>query len=94
MVYKWRLTYVLSPSTGSRGKTGVTPSEHKIFKTERIRIDYRKNLKIFVKIFQIFIKFLENFQKISYKLLKYSINSPKVVQTLTNFSQITIINLI
>ena len=94
MVYNWRLTYVLSPSSGSRGKTGVTPSEHIIFIAERMKIDYRKNLKFSLKFSKFLLNFLKNFQKISYKLLKYSINLPKVVQTLTNFSQITIIILI
>ena len=94
MVYNWRLTHVLSPRSGSRRETGVTPSKHKVFKAERMRIDYRENLKFSLNFPNIVLNFLKNFQKISYKLLKYSINLPKVVQTLTNFSQITIINLI
>ena len=45
MVYNWRLT-VLSPSSGSRGKTGERPPpEHKVCRGERMRIDWRKNFK-------------------------------------------------
>ena len=86
MVYNWRLTYVLNPSSGSRGKQG-TPPEHKVCRGERMRIDSRKNLKCSLN----FSKFLLKF---SQKLLKFLINLSKFVQTLTNFSQITIINLI
>ena len=50
-----------------------------------------EKFQIFVKFFQIFIKiFLKTFK--IFLNLKISIKFPKFVQTLTNFSQITITN--
>ena len=45
----------LAPVSAPGGKPGKAP-EHKVCRDERMRIDCRKNLKIFVKFFQIFIK--------------------------------------
>ena len=52
-----------------------------------MRINNRKNFKFSLNFSKFLLKFSE-------KLLKFSIKFPKIVQTLTNFSQITIVNLI
>ena len=57
------------------------------FRAEKMRINNRKNFKFSLNFSKFLLKFSE-------KLLKFSIKFPKFVQTLANFSQITIINLI
>ena len=68
------------------GKQEKRCPEHKCFIAARMRIDSRK-IPIFFKFFQIFINnFFKTF-KIINKITKFP-------QTLTNFTQITLINLI
>ena len=53
---------LLAPVSAPGGKPGKA-TEHKVCRGERMRIDYRKILKIFVKFFHIFIKiFLKAFK--------------------------------
>ena len=80
----------LAPVAAPGGKSGGTPPEHKVFRAERMRIDCRKNLKFYLNFSKFLLKTFINFLK----AFKFLINLPKVVQTLTNFSQITIIILI
>ena len=59
-----------------------------------MRIDRRKIFKFLLNFSEFLLKFSYKLSKFSDKLLKFSIKFSKFVQTLTNFSQITIINLI
>ena len=47
----------LAPVAAPGGKTEVTPSEHTVFRAERMKIVYRKNLKFSLKFSKFLLKF-------------------------------------
>ena len=83
IVYRAELS-VAAPG-GQVGEPEERPPTQ-IFKAVRIKIDNKTNFKM--------LNFFQTFIKIFLKSLKIFIKFPKFVQTLTSFSQITIINLI
>ena len=60
----------LAPVAAPKKKTWGTPAQHKVFRAERMRIDYRKNFKFSLN--------FPNFKKIFFKTFKYFLKALKI----------------